>query len=141
MVLRDSKKKRTYVQSPQDREWVSTSECMSATDHSIRPVIIFKGKSPQTTWFHHDQIPDWIYTISENGWTSNRIALAWLTNVFLPETQPSGDEARLLILDGHGSHIIIEFLWTCKQNKVYMVFLAPHSTHYCSRLICLISRR
>jgi hypothetical protein len=76
IVLGDSKKKRTYVQSPQDREWVSMTETVSATGRSIRPVIIFKGKSPQTTWFYHDKIPDWIYTTSENGWTSNRIALA-----------------------------------------------------------------
>ena len=58
MVLGDSQKKRTYVQSPQDREWVSIVETVSATGRTTRPVIIFKGKSPQTTWFRHDKIPD-----------------------------------------------------------------------------------
>jgi hypothetical protein len=126
MVLGDSQKKRTYVQSPQDREWVSMVETVSATGGSTRPVAIFKGKTPQTTWFRHDEVPNWIYTASENGWTSNQIALAWLTDVFIPETKPSGDnEARLLILDGHGSHITTDFLWTCKQNNIYLVFLPP----------------
>jgi hypothetical protein len=58
MVLGDSQKKRTYVQSPQDREWVSIVETVSATSRTTRPVIIFKGKSPQTTWFRHDKIPN-----------------------------------------------------------------------------------
>ena len=31
MVLGDSQKKRTYVQSPQDREWVSMVETVSAS--------------------------------------------------------------------------------------------------------------
>ena len=129
MVLGDSRKKRTYVRSLQNREWVSGVETISATGRSIRPIIIFKGKNLQTTWFQHDKVPDWIYTTSENGWTSNRTALAWLTDVFLLETQPPGYETRLLLLDRHGNHITVEFLWTCKQKNVYVIFLPPHSTH------------
>ena len=74
-------------------------------------------------------MPNWIYTTSKNGWIANRIAYAWLTDVFLPETKPPGDEARLLLLDGHGSHHTVEFLLECKRNNVWLVFLPPHSTH------------
>jgi hypothetical protein len=35
----------------------------------------------------------------------------------------------MLILDGHGSHISLDFLWACKQNKVYLLFLPAHSSH------------
>ena len=35
----------------------------------------------------------------------------------------------MLILDGHSSHISLDFLWACKQNKVYLLFLPPHSSH------------
>jgi hypothetical protein len=44
MVLGDSKKQRTYIQAPQDRECVSVVETISAIGRLIRPVIIFKGK-------------------------------------------------------------------------------------------------
>jgi hypothetical protein len=60
---------------------------------------------------------------------ANRIAIGWLLDIFLPETKPVADEARILILDGHGSHISIDFLWHCKQNNVQLVFLPPHSSH------------
>ncbi len=32
-------------------------------------------------------------------------------------------------MDGHGSHLTIEFLWECKQNRVYLVFLPAHASH------------
>jgi len=127
--LGDALKKKTLVQSPENREWVSIVESISALGRSIRPLVIFKGKHIQSSWFHHDEVPDWVYTTSKNGWIANRIAFNWLTKIFLPETKPPGNEARLLILDGHGSHHTTEFLWECKTNNVWLVFLPPHSTH------------
>ena len=56
-VLSSSKKTRTYVKSPQNREWVSVLECISATGRIIKPLIIFKGNSLQTSWFE-ENTPD-----------------------------------------------------------------------------------
>jgi Tc5 transposase DNA-binding domain/helix-turn-helix, Psq domain len=49
MVIRTSNTKYSYVKCPQDREWVSVVECVSATGHQCRPVYIFKGQSLQTS--------------------------------------------------------------------------------------------
>lgn len=122
------KRGRTYVAGPQNREWVSILETISATGEHIRPCIIFKGKALQTTWFEED-VPDWIYTTSENGWTSNNIAFNWLVHVFIPETQPIEKQPRILLMDGHRSHITVNFLWTCKQNNIHPIFLPAHSSH------------
>ncbi len=127
--LGDASKKKTLVQSPENREWVSIVESISALGRSIRPLVIFKGKHIQSSWFHHDEVPNWVYTTSKNGWIANHIAFNWLTKIFLPETKPPGNEARLLILDGHGSHHTTEFLWECKTNNIWLVFLPPHLTH------------
>ena len=91
--------------------------------------MIFKGGSLQVQWFTMDNVPDWLYTTSENGWTSNSIAVNWLEQIFLPETKPNEKEYRILILDGHGSHISVDFLWACKQNKVELVFLPAHTSY------------
>ena len=127
-VLASSQKKKAYHQSPENREWASIIECVSATGKKLRCSVIFKGKSLQSTWFPAI-IPEWLYTTSENGWTSNTIGAEWLQRVFLPETAPLDDRWRMLILDGHGSHISLDFLWACKQNKVYLLFLPAHSSH------------
>jgi hypothetical protein len=125
-VLASSQKKKAYHQSPENRVWASIIECVSASGKKLRPAVIFKGKNLQSTWFP-STIPDWLFATSENGWTSNAIGAEWLERVFLPGTKPVGDRWRMLILDGHGSHINLEFLWTCKQNKVYLLFLPAHS--------------
>jgi hypothetical protein len=50
--------------------------------------------------------------------------------VFLPQTAPRDpSEARLLILDGHGSHETTEFMWECFSNNVYLLFLPLHTSH------------
>ena len=127
-VLSSSKKTRTFVKSPQNREWVSVLECISATDRISKPLIIFKGNSLQTSWFE-ENTPDWTFTTSENGWTSKLIAMRWLTDVFLPQTKPDGGRPRMLVMDGHGSHVDVDFMWECKRNNVELVFLPPHSSH------------
>jgi hypothetical protein len=72
--------KRTYVKEPGTTDWVSIVECASAEGRSIKPLVIFKGAGLQSTWFPVDNVPDWHYTVSENGWTSNDIGLRWLEN-------------------------------------------------------------
>ena len=128
-VLASSTKKKAYVQSPENREWVSIVETVSATGRKLQALVIFKGLHLQTTWFPSQGVPDWQYTTSENGWTSNQIGLEWLQRVFLPNTSPSADRWRLLLLDGHGSHTPIDFMITCKVNKVYLLYLPPHASH------------
>ncbi|KEQ90523.1 hypothetical protein AUEXF2481DRAFT_55663, partial [Aureobasidium subglaciale EXF-2481] len=61
--------------------------------------------------------------------TTNNYGLHWLQRIFHPKTQPNSDKWRLLILDGHGSHTTIEFLWFCKQHKIFLLFLPAHSSH------------
>ena len=80
---------------------------MTADGRVLKPGIIFKGKDLQKQWFIEEfrKFADWFYITSPNGWTDNHIALEWLTEVYLPQTQPSDpSNALLIILDGHGSH-------------------------------------
>jgi hypothetical protein len=128
-VIASSQKKKAYKKSPENREWVSIIEAVSATGQKLRCAVIFKGYNLQTTWFPSETVPDWLYTTSENGWTSEAIGLEWLQRIYIPETATQPGRYRLLLLDGHSSHIDIEFLWQCHQNKIHLLFLPPHSTH------------
>ena len=46
IAIGDASKKNTFVQSPNNREWVLIVELVSALGRLIRPLIIFKGKHP-----------------------------------------------------------------------------------------------
>ena len=127
-VLGQASKKHTYVKVPGNCEWVTVVKTISAGGAKIRPLVIFKGQAPQTSWFSDDKVPDWIYTMSENGWTDNGIAINWLNNMFLPETRRDNN-TQMLVMDGHGSHATIDFQWICWQNQVYIVYLPAHASH------------
>ena len=90
-VLASSQKKKAYLKTPEDREWVSIIETISATGQKLPCLVIFKGKSLQSTWFPAKGVPNWLYTTSENGWTSNQIGFEWLKRIFLPNTTPRQD--------------------------------------------------
>jgi len=118
----------SYKKTPENREWVSIIETISATGIRLQALVIFKGQSLQTTWFTNDTTPDYRYTVSMNGWTNNEIGLAWLNQVFLPQTAVD-DQYRLLLIDGHKTHATFEFMWKCHENKVVVFYLLPHSSH------------
>jgi hypothetical protein len=50
--------------------------------------------------------------------------------VFDRRTKPKARTSwRLLILDGHGSHVTMDFIDYCHQNKILLLVYPPHSTH------------
>ncbi|KAG6979355.1 hypothetical protein FocnCong_v010189 [Fusarium oxysporum f. sp. conglutinans] len=115
------------------RTWTSIVECISAPGVALNLLVIFKAKSIQEQWFKKDFLakhPGWHVTFSENGWTSNDIAVEWLGKVFLPQTQPEDPaDGRLLIADGHGSHTSDEFMTTCYLNNVHLLFFPAHTSY------------
>jgi hypothetical protein len=49
--------------------------------------------------------------------------------VFDRETKPkAGSSYRPLILDGHGSHVTMDFIKYCDNNKILLCVFPPHST-------------
>ncbi|KAI8410901.1 hypothetical protein FOFC_07495 [Fusarium oxysporum] len=103
------------------RTWTPIVECISALGLALNPLAIFKAKTKH---------PGWHVTFSENGWTSNDIAVEWLGKVFLPPTQPENPaDGRLLIVDGHGSHTSDEFMTMCYLNNVHLLFFPAHTSH------------
>lgn len=132
LVLGSSEKTMTIKKHPGSRSWTTIVECISATGVALTPLVIFKGESLQHQWFDHemDFLKDWNLTASTKGWTDNEIALKWLKEVFIPQSEPLSPGAkRLLILDGHGSHTTDEFFTECYDHDIYVLFLPAHSSH------------
>jgi hypothetical protein len=56
--------------------------------------------------------------------------LAWLEQLFDRETRKKARRKwRLLILDGHGSHVTMDFISFCDANKILLMVFPPHATH------------
>ena len=127
--------KNNYRARLNRQEWVSVIECIGADGTSIPPYILFKGKNINGRWFPDpDRIPmplGWQIASSANGWTSNVDACNWIRVNFERYTcEKAQGRPRVLICDGHGSHMTGDFIEHCMQNNIKLLILPPHSSHY-----------
>jgi hypothetical protein len=120
---------RRRLLQPGNREWVTAVEAICADGFSLPPCIIFKGKVAIAGWF--DNLPkDWRIEVSNNGWTTDEIGLRWLQKLFIPSTSSRvRGRFRLLILDGHGSHLTPQFDRICAENDIIPLCMPSHSSH------------
>ncbi|KAL9561289.1 hypothetical protein ACKAV7_014644 [Fusarium commune] len=117
-------RRKAFLKGSQSRTWTTFIEAVTVDGRLLKPGIIFKGKELQQQWFIDEfrKIADWYYITSDNGWTDNHIAVERLKEVYLPQTQPADkSDARLVILDGHGSHVPDEWMATLQplDNGVF----------------------
>ena len=120
-----------YESQPGRQEWVTVIECISAAGHKIPPYVIFKGQNLMTSWLPENRPPGWMFAANASGWTNNYHGMKWIKHfdVSTSETLPSPDEYRLLLCDGHDSHISADFVSFCIQNRIDLLLLPPHSSH------------
>lgn len=129
-VITGANKGKPVSVQPGNREWVTVIDCISSYGYSVPPVIIFEGKVHQSTWYSDTLPSDWVIGVSENGWTDNELGLTWLEQVFEKHTvHRTKGVYRLLILDGHGSHLSPEFDLFCKEHSIITLCMPPHSSH------------
>ena len=102
--------------------------CVDGT--SIPPMIIFKGENISKSWLPNELPEGWHISCNNKGWTNNVHGVQWLKKCFEPATREKADgEPRLLICDGHDSHISADFIQHCIANDIVLLLLPPHSSH------------
>jgi hypothetical protein len=126
-------KLRTAAIQDGNREWITVLACVCGDGEVLPPAIIYSGTAGlQSNWV--DAIEAGIHQVfvsySASGWTNNDIGMAWLEQVFERHTaEKARRQWRLLLLDGHGSHLTREFIDYCEQKKILLAVFPPHSTH------------
>jgi hypothetical protein len=117
--------------NPGRQEWVTVMECICTDGTNISPMIIFKGESLSNHWIPQELPKNWMFAYNANGWTTNERGLNWLQDCFNPQTQEKAAGcSRVLICDGHGSHITGKFIRFCMDNNIKLLILPAHSSHF-----------
>ena len=116
------------------REFISLLATICADGTALPPALIYQGASYdlQDSWLedYDSSYEEAYFATSQKGWTNEELGLSWLTKIFEPRTkQKAGNLKRLLIVDGHSSHINMRFIEFCDQHRIILVVLPPHSTH------------
>jgi hypothetical protein len=130
-VIVDSSLRTRYKAEPGRQEWVTVVECISVDGTALPPLVIFKAKNISGNWISKSTPWDWLFSNSSKGWTSNEHGMEWLRRVFQPATREKAmGKPRLLICDGHDSHISGNFIVHCMEYNIVLLVLPPHTSHY-----------
>jgi hypothetical protein len=101
-----------------------------ATRYATPPFIIYKGRVHISAWYEETSIPrNWKLLVSENGWTNNALGLEWLKHFDAHTKTRQVGVYRLLILDGHESHLNQHFKDYCLKHKILTLCMPPYSSH------------
>jgi hypothetical protein len=129
-IIIDSTLRTKHQAHPGRQEWVSMVECICADGTILPPLGIFKGKNVLQNWIPNEVLEHWFFSANTKGWTSNLHGLEWLKRVFEPTTRTKANgQYRLLVCDGHDSHISGSFIAHCLQNRIILLILPPHTSH------------
>jgi hypothetical protein len=117
-----------------NQEWIMLLVCICADGSALDPVIIYQSASGllQYSWlqaFNPDNHRTF-FSASSSGWTNNNIGLAWLKHMFDCSKKAKAQSSyQLLFLNGHGSHLTMNFIEYCNQNWILLMVYPPHSNH------------
>jgi hypothetical protein len=118
------------------REWITVLASVCADGTAIPPGLIYASanSSLQKTWVANINTLEHNVFVSSSpsGWSNNNLGVTWLKQVFDRHTKEKarrGRDYRLLILDGHGSHVTKAFINYCHEHRILLCILPPHSTH------------
>lgn len=125
-----SQKKVTAVLQDGSREWITILACVCADGSWIDPTIIFEGNvGLRERWIQHLDVDKHqvFCSTTESGWSNNELAKAWVEQVFDRKTKGKAKrDYRLLLLDGHGSHVTPSFIDYCDSHRILIAIFPPH---------------
>jgi len=125
-------RRNPHVTHDGKRELITVIEMICGNGSVLSPFIINKGAGHYLGWYSNlsEENKDYQFSYSAKGWTDDKLALEWLEKVFEPESGViCSGQPRLLVFDGHGSHITYQFVSYCLSHNILLLCLPSHSTH------------
>jgi hypothetical protein len=128
----EKKEVRTSLQDG-SCEFLTLLACCCANGNLLPPALIYAAANGATrsSWMEDIKAGEHEVFVSSSptGWSNDNVDLAWLEQVFDGYTKQQSGRWQLLILDGHGSHVTMEFIDYCDCHRILLIILPPHSTH------------
>ncbi|KAI0996575.1 hypothetical protein K3495_g11606 [Podosphaera aphanis] len=92
-------------------------------------MVILSGALLLEKFFGNNLDDGVLFAMTESGYTNDMLSFEWVKQ-FDKHTKPSNpEEWRMLVMDGHGSRVTLEFVDYCHNNKILPFLLPPYSTH------------
>ena len=68
-------------------------------------------------------------TVSESGWSNTEIFKKYLSDHFVKYVQGSSDSYKLVLYDGHKTHLHPDIIQWALKNNIVLFVLPAHSSH------------
>jgi DDE superfamily endonuclease/Tc5 transposase DNA-binding domain len=128
-VITKASNNRQYLSDPNNRDYITSIESISAAGDSHAPMLVLKAASLQERWIVDELNADTAITFSESGYSNDDISLVWLRHFNRVTSTKMQGLFRLLLLDGFSSHIEYDFVEYAQNNKIILFSFPPHTTH------------
>jgi hypothetical protein len=130
MIVTGTERKRQAKKiQPGNREWATLVACASSTGYTIPAFLILAAKIHLAQWYTVGLPRDTRIELSDSGWINTELALSWLDHFDKHTRERRKASHRLLIMDGHDTHVSEEFLAKCKFLNIVPVCMPAHSSH------------
>lgn len=118
-----------YNTDSENRELVIAVATINYGGTKVPAMIIFKGAYHLRGHFKNQLDENILFARSPTGFTNYRLGVCYIKHFdrFCPPSGPG--RYRILIFDGHGSHIIREFLDYYWKHRIRPFKLPVHTTH------------
>ena len=128
------------MSDPDTRESITSIEAINAAGEAVPSMLILPGVVLLEHEFDNDINDNVLFATNKetgSGYSNDQLALDWL-EMFEEATQPGikirhgtihNKEWRMLIMDGQGSHLTMEFMDYCWNSQIVPFKLIAHSTH------------
>jgi hypothetical protein len=73
---------------------------------------------------------NWMLGAQQAGYSNVDLALDWVVHLDRYGKICQVGAYRMLLMDGHGSHLIIEFFDFCEERNILFFCLTPLSSHF-----------
>ena len=111
-----------------NREWTTTIEYVSSDGFVLSSFLILQGINHLVSWYIEcDLLDSWVIKTSGNDWTNNDTALDWIKHFDKHTSVRRKGAYRMIVLDGHESHLSVQFKEFYKEKNIIILYLFIHS--------------
>ena len=117
--------------APNEREHLTTLECINAAGHHIPNLYIFKGKRIRENFIVHceDQAA---MAMQLEAWMTQFLFSKWFSHFIRMLGERGGismQNRHLLIVDDHTSHVTVEVVVQAMEVGLEVLTLPSHTSH------------
>ncbi|XP_065671971.1 uncharacterized protein LOC136089810 [Hydra vulgaris] len=100
---------------------------VNACGNSVPPMFLFPRKKIYDH-FIRDGPNECIGASNGSGWMNEECFVTYL-NHFIRHVKPKKESPVLLLLDNHQSHLSVQLITLCKDNRIVLLSFPPHCSH------------